>query len=98
LLSHPGREGVLDQFGVIGRQAILGLQDGDRAGLQVVIFHQRFDIQDELVPQRCGIVCAKLFGERSDVWVAGSGSPATAYFLSFKIRLVFSMGSRCAAF
>jgi len=86
------------QFGVIGREAVLGLQDGDRAGLQVVIFHQRFDIQDELVPQRCGIVCAKLFGERSDVWVAGSGIASNSVLPELQNQTGFQYGQQMRRF
>jgi hypothetical protein len=37
LKRHPGGESLLDQFGVIRCQAVLGLQDGDGAGLQVLL-------------------------------------------------------------
>ena len=33
--EHSGREGCLDELGVIRQQAVLGLQDADRARLQV---------------------------------------------------------------
>ena len=41
-LGDPGSKGVLDQFGIHHRQTVLGFQDGDRAGLQLIL-RQGFD-------------------------------------------------------
>lgn len=62
--SHPGRERVLDLFGVSRRQAVLGLQDGDRPGLQIN-FRRGFDLLDELRPDRGGLLDREPFpGQR----------------------------------
>jgi hypothetical protein len=59
-LGHPGRKSLLDQLGVFGRQAVLGLQDGDRAGLQVAL-RQGFDLLDKLRPDCRGLIGAQFF-------------------------------------
>jgi len=58
--GHPGRERFLYELCVVRRQAVLGLQEGDRARLQV-IFRQGFDLLDELRPDRGGLLDTKLF-------------------------------------
>jgi len=75
LQSYPGRERVLDQLGIIRRQAVLGLQDGCRARLQVIF--RRFDFPDELRRQRGGPLDTELFPNWWCGWVARSVSART---------------------
>jgi hypothetical protein len=60
---HPLGEGFLHPFGLIHRQTVLGLHDGDRAGLEVT-FGEGFDLQDELRPDRGGLLGIELFPDR----------------------------------
>jgi hypothetical protein len=71
LQGHPGREGILDPFGVIRCQPVLGLQDGDRARLQL-IFRQGFDFPDELRPDRGRRLHTELLLDRRGAWALGS--------------------------
>ena len=59
-MGHPGRKCVLNLLGVASRQAVLGFQDGDRAGLHVIL-RERFDLLDELRPACSGLPGAQLF-------------------------------------
>src|SRR6266853_204374 len=60
---HPSRERLLDFFGVIRRQAIFGLQDRDRARLQVSS-GKSFDLPNEVHPYGGGLLDTELFPPR----------------------------------
>jgi hypothetical protein len=71
--SHTGRKGLLHEPCVIRCQAVLGLEDGDRAKPSVLFAWEGFDLLDQLSADRGRLLNAELFPDGRNGRASGSG-------------------------